>query len=63
MKDDSGKILQVVFKGAEPNNFELAESIVVKGIYRDDIFYASDILTKCPSKYEGDSTSIKKTLQ
>ena len=62
MKDDGGREMQVVYDGAKPNNFELANAIVVKGRYLDGQFQASDILTKCPSKYEGDAATVKKTL-
>ncbi len=62
MKDDQGKEMQVVFDGAKPNNFEIANAIVVKGRYQEGMFHASDILTKCPSKYEGDAATVKKTL-
>jgi cytochrome c-type biogenesis protein CcmE len=62
MKDDNGDEVRVVLDGAKPNNFELAEAIVVKGRYQDGYFHANDILTKCPSKYEADSESMKKTL-
>ena len=62
MKDDSGKEMQVVYGGAKPNNFEIANAIVVKGRYQEGVFHASEILTKCPSKYEGDAATVKKTL-
>jgi cytochrome c-type biogenesis protein CcmE len=62
MKDDNGREEKVVFDGAKPNNFEIANAVVVKGRYQDGCFHASDILTKCPSKYEADAESVKKTL-
>ena len=62
MKDDNGEIQKVVFEGAMPNNFELATSIVAKGRYQNDYFHATEILTKCPSKYEGDAESLKKSI-
>ena len=62
MKDDAGREMQILYDGARPNNFELANAIVVKGRYQDGVFHASDILTKCPSKYEGDAATVKKTL-
>jgi cytochrome c-type biogenesis protein CcmE len=62
MKDDNGQETKVVFDGAKPNNFEIANAIVVKGRYQDGYFHASDILTKCPSKYEANSDTVKKTL-
>lgn len=62
MRDDNGEEMKVTLEGAKPNNFEIASSIVVKGQYRDGEFLATDILTKCPSKYEGDVESMRKTL-
>lgn len=62
MKDDNGREVRVVYDGAKPNNFEIADAVVVKGRFEDGDFHASDILTKCPSKYEADETSVKKAL-
>ncbi|HUN66785.1 MAG TPA: cytochrome c maturation protein CcmE [Bacteroidota bacterium] len=62
MKDDNGVTEKVVFDGVKPNNFEIANAIVVKGRYERDCFHASDILTKCPSKYEADAETVKKSL-
>ncbi len=61
MSDDSSRSVKVLYHGSKPNNFELAESVVVKGKMENDIFVASDILTKCPSKYEGTNTMKEKT--
>lgn len=52
MKDYNGNEMKVVYNGAMPNNFESSTSVVVTGKYQDGYFYATDILTKCPSKYE-----------
>ena len=57
MKDDNGKEEKVVYGGARPNNFELAEAIVVKGKLIHGTFEASEILTKCPSKYQSQQGS------
>lgn len=62
MTDDNGREERVIFDGAKPNNFELANAVVVKGRYQDSYFHATEILTKCPSKYEADAESVKKTL-
>jgi cytochrome c-type biogenesis protein CcmE len=62
MKDDKDQIVKVVLDGAKPNNFELAPTIVAKGTFAGNYFHATDVLTKCPSKYEGDAESVKKTL-
>jgi cytochrome c-type biogenesis protein CcmE len=58
MKDDNNDQMKVVLDGAKPNNFEIANAIVVKGRYEDGVFHASECLTKCPSKYEGTATKI-----
>jgi cytochrome c-type biogenesis protein CcmE len=60
LKDDSGEILKIVLDGAKPNNFDLATSVVVKGKYMNEYFHATEVLTKCPSKYEGKTGPMKK---
>ena len=62
MKDDEQKIVKVVLDGGKPNNFELATSVVAKGKFVNEEFHATEILTKCPSKYEGTSEAVKRTL-
>ena len=52
MKDYKGTELKVMYRGAMPNNFESSTSVVVTGKYQKGTFHATDILTKCPSKYE-----------
>jgi len=61
MTDTQGHEMRVVFNGAMPNNFESAKSVVVTGEYKDGCFRASNILTKCPSKYEGQNVQDMKT--
>lgn len=55
LTDDEKTILPVVLSGAKPNNFEIANDIVAKGRAENGVFYASDVLTKCPSKYQSKS--------
>ena len=62
MKDDNNSEQKVILDGAKPNNFEIANAIVAKGRYENGVFHASDVLTKCPSKYEGSSEEVKKSL-
>jgi len=62
MVDDNKKECKVVLDGGKPNNFEIASEIVAKGRFKDGYFHANEVLTKCPSKYEGDGTAVKKTL-
>lgn len=59
--DDQGNRIPVEYQGAKPNNFELAHSVVVRGRVEGDRFRATEILTKCPSKYEGSSPMIPRT--
>ncbi|MCC6865916.1 MAG: cytochrome c maturation protein CcmE [Ignavibacteria bacterium] len=61
MVDENKTEMKVVLDGAEPNNFKMAESIVAKGKIKDGYFHASEVLTKCPSKYEGDGEDVKKS--
>ncbi|MFN3306085.1 MAG: cytochrome c maturation protein CcmE [Candidatus Kapaibacteriota bacterium] len=60
MKDKKGTIKIVRFNGPQPNNFTIAPEFVVKGNIEDTIFLASQIITKCPSKYEGELENLKK---
>jgi cytochrome c-type biogenesis protein CcmE len=53
MRDEENRVAKVEFAGAKPNNFDIATSVVAKGRYEDGVFRASEVLTKCPSKYEG----------
>lgn len=62
MKDEKGEEMLVVYQGAMPNNFESATSVVVTGSYQDNYFYAKDILTKCPSKYQEQPTAKSSSL-
>ncbi|MCU0411242.1 MAG: cytochrome c maturation protein CcmE [Bacteroidetes bacterium] len=62
MKDENDEVVRVVYHGARPNNFEMASSIVAKGKFDGNEFHASDILTKCPSKYEGTGEDVKKSM-
>jgi len=61
MKDENNTEMKVVLAGARPNNFEMAESVVAKGKMKDGSFYAKEVLTKCPSKYEGKGEDIQKS--
>ena len=61
--DEKGKECRVILDGAAPNNFEMATSVVAKGRYmQDGYFHATEVLTKCPSKYEADGSEIKKSV-
>ncbi|MGA2667543.1 MAG: cytochrome c maturation protein CcmE [Ignavibacteria bacterium] len=61
MKDDNNTVMKVVLDGSKPNNFEMAENVVAKGKVKDGCFYAKEVLTKCPSKYEGKGQDVIKS--
>ena len=44
---------------AKPQDFELSEQIVLTGKMQGDVFMASDMLMKCPSKYKDEEIYIK----
>lgn len=52
LTDEKDNTEKVYFTGPKPNNFDIAPMVVIKGKYQDGKFVASEILTKCPSKYE-----------
>ena len=52
LADDNGKAVAVSYDGVKPANFESVDTVVVTGNYRDGVFHASEVMTKCPSKYE-----------
>ncbi|ETZ23316.1 cytochrome c maturation protein CcmE [Pedobacter sp. V48] len=60
MKDQKGSVNKVVYNGTKPQDFERSEKLVLIGKMKDDTFYASKILMKCPSKYNNDLVEVKK---
>lgn len=53
LADQNGKKIPVELDGSQPNNFDIAVSVVVKGRVENGVLKAQHVLTKCPSKYEG----------
>lgn len=51
MYDDASDTVEVVLTREVPVQFESVSSIVVQGKYEHGRFYATEVLTKCPSKY------------
>jgi len=60
MRDENGTLMPVQLTGPKPNNFEIAMSIVVKGRVENNVLKATNVLTKCPSKYEGNAGDLKE---
>jgi cytochrome c-type biogenesis protein CcmE len=51
MIDNKGEERKVILHKNKPQDFERSEQIVLIGKMKADAFVASDILMKCPSKY------------
>ena len=49
--DKQGNKRKVVYNQPKPQDFERSEEITMKGFATDTAFIASEILMKCPSKY------------
>lgn len=52
MIDEEGTKRKVICSMAKPQDFEKSVQVVASGHMKDDIFYADNVLLKCPSKYE-----------
>lgn len=63
MKDEKGLVNKVVYNGTKPQDFERSEKLVLIGKMKDNTFYASKILMKCPSKYNNDLVEVKEDGQ
>jgi len=59
LRDDAGQVRKVVLRAGKPQDFERSESIVLTGEMNGDIFEASDMLLKCPSKYKDQEIYIR----
>ncbi len=60
LQDVNGKELPVQLMKAKPQDFELSEQVVVTGEVKNNVFVASDILMKCPSKYKDEEIYMRK---
>jgi len=50
---EGNKSMPVIYHGAQPSGLKTDSSILVEGKYNSDgIFRASQLILKCPSKYE-----------
>ncbi len=61
MYDNDSTECQVVFNGSKPQDIERSEQIVLTGRMDGNIFHASKILMKCPSKYNKDKVEVIET--
>ncbi len=51
MTDSCGSTMPVEYRQPKPQDFERSDKIVCIGMMKNDTFRASQILLKCPSKY------------
>lgn len=48
--------LHVTYTGLPPDMFADGAEIIIEGEYKDDVFIADNLMTKCASRYEEDIT-------
>jgi cytochrome c-type biogenesis protein CcmE len=60
LKDEAGEVRRVELKAAKPQDFERSESIVLTGQMNGEVFAASDMLLKCPSKYKDQEVYVRE---
>jgi cytochrome c-type biogenesis protein CcmE len=58
MVDENGKQQKVEYHEPIPQDFTKSEKVVVIGSYKGDVFSASKILLKCPSKYQEEKVNV-----
>ena len=58
--DNEGREKKVLYNGSKPQDFERSEQIVVIGKMDGENFHCSQILMKCPSKYNGNEQDMVK---
>jgi cytochrome c-type biogenesis protein CcmE len=56
--DENGKKQVVEYNEPMPQDFTKSEKVVVIGRYNGEVFKASKILLKCPSKYQEQNVSV-----
>ncbi len=59
MTDNEGKECKVLLNKTKPQDFDRSEQIVIIGKMSGNEFHASDVLMKCPSKYNNPEEDIK----
>ncbi len=56
--DNEGHERKVLYNGTKPQDFERSEQVVVIGKMNGEDFHCSQILMKCPSKYNGNQIDV-----
>ena len=55
LRDEKGDVMPVEYRGVIPGNFDQAVSVVAIGKFQGDHFEATQLLVKCPSKYQAEA--------
>ena len=63
LRDEAGQVRKVVLHAGKPQDFERSEQVVLTGQMEGDHFAASDMLLKCPSKYQDQEVYIRSEKQ
>ena len=63
LRDDKGDVRKVILHKAKPQDFERSEQIVLTGQMEAEVFVASEMLLKCPSKYKDQEVYIRSEKQ
>ena len=59
---NNGHVVRAFYTGVTPDTFKEDSEVVVKGRLADDnTFHATEIIAKCPSKYEAGATPTTGT--
>ena len=61
--DEDGRQSQVVFLGEKPQDFERSDQVVMTGKFKDGVFIATEMLTKCPSKYKDEEVFVRSNAK
>ena len=62
LRDEAGQVKKVELHAAKPQDFERSESIVLTGEMSGDVFQASEMLLKCPSKYKDQEVYVREKV-
>jgi cytochrome c-type biogenesis protein CcmE len=60
VRDEKGEVRRVELKAAKPQDFERSEQIVLTGEMNGEVFAASEMLLKCPSKYKDQEVYVRE---
>ena len=60
IRDEHDATQKVILLQPKPQDFELSEQVVLTGRMQEDVFVATDVLMKCPSKYKDEEIYLKE---